>query len=203
MRPATNADWIDPLISVIAAGIGIGSATRAVGPVARVLGEITTPVAESNTLIGNSGFRGVGEFTDAVTTKYQTLYDEHYAGTMQLVSRDLIPNDPLIIGKRTDALARVDLRDWLENIEGIKEGRGQIIQVNRRLYDPLGSGNYRMPDVYIPESQTILDGSLQFKTNTMAQITDYQAFSRGAKVIIIRPSGAPSVRVAGSYGIVH
>jgi len=121
---------------------------------------------------------------------------------MSSVSQGLLPNDPLIIGNKTDALARIDLRDWL-NAEGISEGPGEIIQVNRRLYDPLGSGNYRVPDVHVPGSQTILDGSLQFKTDAMTQILDYRAFSNGAKVTIVRPSTAPDGWASGSYGIVY
>ncbi|HUO91805.1 MAG TPA: hypothetical protein VMU22_02735 [Rhizomicrobium sp.] len=203
MRPATNGDWIDPLVNLLSAGaMGAGMIPKLVGPAADALAPLAAP-AESELLIGNSGFRSIDEFTDAVTEKYQALYDQHYAGTMDLVSRDLIPNDPLIIGRRTDALARVDLRDWLANEEGINEGTGQIIQINRRLYDPSGSGNYRVPDVYIPRSKTILDGSLQFKTGSMSQVTDYQAFSGGANVIVIRPATAPSDVIAGSYGIVR
>ncbi|HTV31276.1 MAG TPA: hypothetical protein VMF32_26310 [Xanthobacteraceae bacterium] len=187
--PATNADWIDPLINLASTATMVaGPAGRLLAPGAEALGEAATG---SDILIGRSGFRNIGEFTDAVTAKYQELYDESYANVMSSVSQGLLPNDPLIIGNKTDALARVDLRDWL-NAEGISEGPGQIIQVNRRLYDPIGSGNYRVPDVHVPGSQTILDGSLQFKTDAMMQILDYQAFSSGEKVTIIRPSTAQS-----------
>jgi hypothetical protein len=204
-RPATNADWIDPLINLTStAAMASGPTLRLAGPISEAAaGGMEIPAAGSEILIGKSGFRGIGEFTDAVTKKYQQLYDQHYAGTLQLVSRNLIPNDPFVIGGRTDALARVDPRDWLQNFEGINEGPGQIIQVNRRLHDPLGTGNYRVPDVYIPGSQTILDGSLQYKTSSMSQIADFKAFSGGANVILIRPASAPSNLVAGSYGIVY
>jgi hypothetical protein len=202
-RPATNADWIDPLINLTAVGAaGAGVPFRFAGPVAEVLGEIAAPAAESDILIGNSGFRGIGKFTDAVTAKYQALYDESYARTMKRVNLGLLPNDPFIVGNKTDALARFGLRDWL-NAEEITEGSTQIIQVNRRLYDPLGSGNYRVPDVYIPGSRTILDGSLQFKTSATSQVADYSSFSDGANVTIIRPSAAPEGWASGSYGILR
>lgn len=198
-RPATNADWIDPLIGLAS------TAAITASPVARFtgLGVEALDATDGSVLIGNSGFRSIGEFTDAVTMNYQKLYDRHYADTMDLASLGFVENNPLVIGGRTDTLTRAGLRDWLENIEAINEGPGQIIQVNRRLYDPLGSGRFRIPDVYIPESRTILDGSLQFKTSSMSQITDFRAFSGGANVVLIRPASAFSSRVAGSYGIVH
>lgn len=197
-RPATNADWIDPLINLAA------TAAAVAGPTVRLIGSGAEALdaADGSVLIGNSGFRSIGEFTDAVTENYQRLYDEHYADTMELVSRGFVENDPLVIGGRTDTLARVDLRDWI-NEEAIDEGPGQIIQINRRLYDPLGTGRFRIPDVYIPESRTILDGSLQFKTSSTSQVSDFRAFSGGANIIMIRPASALSSRVSGSYGIVH
>jgi hypothetical protein len=200
-RPATNADWIDPLINLASTATMVaGPAGRLLGPGAEALGEAATG---SDILIGRTGFRSIGEFTDAVTTKYQALYDEGYELAIGRAKQGLIANDPLVIGQKTDLFARVELRDWLANVQGIDEGPGQIIRVNRRLYDPLGSGDYRVPDVYVPESRTILDGSLQFKTGSMPQISDYQTFSGGAKVTVIRPSTATSRAVDGSYGIVH
>jgi hypothetical protein len=149
------------------------------------------------TSIGNSGYQSIGEFTDAVSAKYQSLYDQGYSIASQNAQLGLIPNTARAIGSDTDAFARVGLRDWLTNVEGIDEGPGQIIQVNRRLYDPAGSGAYRVPDVYIPGSQTILDGSISFKTASSRQIIDFGTFSGGAKTTIIAPSGLQW----GSYGI--
>lgn len=203
-RPATNADWVGPLADLIGLGAGpvLGLAGRA-GATARVLDDVASSAAEGESLIGNSGFRNIGEFTDAVIANYQRFYDEHYADTTYLVSRGFVDNDPIVIGSRTDVLARVSLRNWLENVENIDEGPGLIIQVNRRLYDPAGSGAYRVPDVYIPGSKTILDGSLQFKTGSISQVRDYRAFSDEANVTIVRPAAAGSSDVAGSYGILY
>lgn len=151
----------------------------------------------SSASIGNSGYRSIGEFSDVVTTKYQSLYDEGYTIASQNASQGLIANTARAIGSDTDAFARVGLRDWLRNVEGIDEGPGAIIQVNRRLYDPSGSGAYRVPDVYIPGSKTILDGSISFKTGSSPQVIDFEKFSGNAKTTIIAPSGLPW----GSYGI--
>jgi hypothetical protein len=156
--------------------------------------------AMSTESIGNSGFRSIGDFTDAVTTKYQSLYDQGYSIAEKMALRGRIPNTAQAIGSKTDQFARVGLRDWLTNAEGIEEGVGKIIQVNRRLYDPSGSGAYRVPDVYIPGSQTILDGSISFKMGTSRQIIDFGKFSGGAKTTIITPS--TSSLPWGSYGIV-
>ena len=51
-----------------------------------------------------------------------------------------------------------------EHHEGIGEGQGQLIQVNRYLYDPGGSGSYRIPDVSIPGANQIYDATLGFKS---------------------------------------
>ena len=203
VRPAKNGDWIDPLVDLASTGAMVaGPFARLPSVAVKSLDRVVVSAADSEILIGNSGFRGIGEFSDAVAAKYQALYDEGYANTMEAAAQGLLPNESVVIGRKTDALARAGLRDWL-NSQQISEGSGEIIRVNRRLYDPAGSGDYRIPDVYIPNSQTILDGSLQFKTGGMAQISDFKLFSRGAEVIIIRPSSSPDGWATGSYGIVY
>jgi hypothetical protein len=73
-RPATNADWIDPLINLAStAAMAAGPVARLAGPAAAAIDGLEVSAAGSDILIGNSGFRGVGEFTDAVTSKYQAL----------------------------------------------------------------------------------------------------------------------------------
>lgn len=170
------------------AEFGLGLALLRRGTTTRSTVAIGDTVATDSVLIGNSGYRSIGGFSDAVTGKYQSLNDQGYAIASQNASQGLIPNTSRAIGSDTDAFARVGLRDWLTNVEGIDEGPGKIIQVNRRLYDPLGSGAYRVPDVYIPGSQTILDGSISFKTGASPQIIDFGRFSGGAKTTIIAPS---------------
>ncbi|MBL9093032.1 MAG: hypothetical protein JNL96_17570, partial [Planctomycetaceae bacterium] len=141
--------------------------------------------------IGRSNYASIQEFADAVTVRYQQFYDDAYANAYSLVKLKLLKNDRLVIGSRIDRDARLQLRDWLLNSEGIQEGAGQIIAVNRRLYDPLGSGLYRQPDVYIPGARLILDGSLEMKTATAAQIRGFRAYSGGANVTIIKPTAEP------------
>ena len=187
-----------------ARGAGLKGTHQAPKTVPRLTGESEAGVLENysdvpnNVSIGRSGYKSIAEFTDAVTVKYQALYDQGYVIAQKMVAKGRIPNTARAIGSKTDEFARVGLRDWLSNVEGIEEGTKSIIQVNRRLYDPMGSGAYRVPDVYIPGSQTILDGSISFKTGASKQIIDFKRFSGGAKTTIIAPSGLPW----GSYGII-
>lgn len=135
--------------------------------------------------------------------RYQQLYDQGYAVTMNRVNQGLVANNATAIGSEVDSFARTGLRDWLLNTEGIQEGPGQIIAVNRRLYDPLGSGAYRIPDVYIPGTQSILDGTIGFKTNAWQQTIGFHNFSGGGNVTIVRPTQmpVPVTQPPGSYGL--
>ena len=63
--------------------------------------------------IGNSGYRTSGEFADAVWQQYQQFYDAADAVVQQQVASGAIANDPLVVGRQTDALARFSLRTWL------------------------------------------------------------------------------------------
>lgn len=164
-----------------------------------------TAVAEAEGFIGptigRSGYRTMAEFRDAVGARYQQLYDQAYADTMDLVSQGLVKNDPMVIGGRVDSIARTGLRDWALNVEGIQEGPGRILQVNRRLYDPTGGGAYRIPDVYIPGARSIFDGTIAEKTNLLPQTLDFRAFSGGGNVTIIRPTTLITPGAQGSYGL--
>ena len=183
-------------------GVTGGAFGAAGGLVGNLLGRVVADAGFIGPTIGRSGFRDIGEFRDAVAAKYQEFYDQGYAITMQNVADGMVASDPAVVGSRVDAFARLRLFDWLDS-EGIEEGPGQIIQINRRLYDPLGNGLYRIPDVYIPASQSILDGSIALKTAATQQIQDFWSFSNGASVTIIRPSSLVTNGVQGSYGIIQ
>jgi len=133
---------------------------------------------------------------DAVFERYQQFYDQADAIAQARVAAGRLPNDPTVIGGFMDRFARTELRSWLSS-EGIAEGSGELIQVNRWLRDPTGSGAYRIPDVRIPGANTICDGTIGTKTSTTPQIVDFKSFSGGDNVIIVRPT-----RVGGSYGII-
>lgn len=95
-----------------------------------------------------------------------------------------------------DNYARSQMRSWLAS-EGLFEGQGSVIQINRWLRDPTGSGAYRIPDVRIPSANVIFDGTIGIKTSSTPQVIDFGSFSGGNNVIIVRPT-----RLGGSYGIV-
>ncbi len=164
-----------------------------------------TAVAEAEALIGptigRSGYRTMPEFDAAVGAKYQRLVDQGYADTMDLVGRGLVKNDPMVIGSRVDSIARTGMRRWLANVEGIQEGPGRIIQINRRLYNPAGTGAYRIPDVYIPGARSVYDATIAEKTISLPQSIDFRAFSGGGNVTIVRPSTLVTPGAQGSYGL--
>lgn len=136
--------------------------------------------------IGLSGYT-VEEFRDAVFQQYQRLYDQADMIAQRQVAAGLLPNDPMVIGARVDFIARNGLRSWLFTAEGIQEGPGSVIQVNRWLRDPLGSGAYRIPDVRIPSANISFDGTIGWKSVTTPQIAQIRAFS-GDNIVIIRPT---------------
>lgn len=145
--------------------------------------------------IGRSGYRTMGEFSDAVTARYQRFYDMAYSRVQAKVAAGTIPGDAMTVGARTDRIARTALRQWLKSSEGIQEGSGRIIQVNRWLRDPAGSGAYRIPDVRIPGARLSLDGTIGWKDATTPQLIDIRAFS-GDNILIVRPT-----QIGGSYGV--
>jgi hypothetical protein len=145
--------------------------------------------------IGRSGYRTTAEFSDAVFARYQQFYDQADVIAQARVAAGRWPNDPTIIGARMDAIARSRVQGWLAS-EQIAEGPGGIIQVNRWLRNPTGSGLYRIPDIRIAGANTIFDGTIGWKGATTPQVVDFHTFSGGDNVIIVRPT-----RLGGSYGI--
>jgi len=91
-----------------------------------------------------------------------------------------------VLGQRVDSIARNRLLNYLKR-EGIPEGPGTDVLVNRWLRDPSGSGKYRIPDLRLKKTEIILDGTIGGKTMSSPQIQDFIQFSGGDKVIIIKP----------------
>ncbi|GFO55461.1 hypothetical protein GMSM_24680 [Geomonas sp. Red276] len=89
-------------------------------------------------------FNSADEFSAESFTRYQRYTDEAYAATLKAEARGrlVIPEGmprETIIGQRTDAYARSRMRRWLQS-EGISEGPGHPIQLNRWMRDPTGGG---------------------------------------------------------------
>jgi hypothetical protein len=160
-----------------------------------------------------AGFGTHGQFVDAATNQYQKLQDHHYDQIAQRVAQGEIPDDPMIIGQRLDGEVRPEMRRWLGR-QDIREGPGEIVRLNRRLYDQRPHHDeqeprpFRIPDLYVPGAGIILDGSMAAKTEEFPQIRDFRDFSQGANTVIIRPAGLDAAdlgmaKLVGSHGIVQ
>lgn len=139
-------------------------------------------------------------FADEAFARYQRYTDDAYtAATNAYENGRLVVPDGMspdtIIGQRTDAIARIRMSRWLDN-EGIAEGPGETVQLNRWLRDPSGSGNYRIPDVSIPDANLIMDGTIGFKWQNTPQVLDFRNFSGGSNITIVRPT-----QLGGSYSL--
>jgi hypothetical protein len=134
--------------------------------------------------------------------RYQAFYDEAYSQVLrrQAEGRLRIParmaGDPQLervyIGQLVDRTVRLDMRNWLA-AQGIAEGPGGGVQVNRWLLDPMGSGRHCIPDLAIPGECTIIEGTLTEKTLSTRQIQDMLRFSEGHTIILVRPHHNPKV----------
>ncbi|MFC0156127.1 hypothetical protein ACFFJ4_21830, partial [Xanthomonas dyei] len=99
------------------------------------------------------------------------------------------------VGDFVDRFSASEYRDWL-TVEGIPEGSGQFVQMNRWLRDPSGSGLYTRPDIRISSSGSILDATVGWKSSTDTQIIRFNAYSGGNRITIVRPE-----KLGGSYSI--
>ncbi|HEY6332342.1 MAG TPA: RHS repeat-associated core domain-containing protein, partial [Blastocatellia bacterium] len=163
----------------------ITNPARLLGPAPEGIGPITNPARLLTT----------GTEDEIIAARYQNYYTE---GARRAVwefnsGRTTVPvgtNWKQIIGQRVDQIARNRLRAFLWQ-QQIPEGPGTNVLVNRWLRDPLGSGNYRVPDLMLPRSRLILEGTIGSKTAASPQIVDFSNFSGGFKIDIIRPSIPP------------
>ncbi|HEU4932662.1 MAG TPA: Ig-like domain-containing protein [Pyrinomonadaceae bacterium] len=186
---ATEAAAVDVAaeVSTRSAGTRAASVTRAAAATEEFVGP----------RIGRSGFRTSQEFADAAFKRYQELVDRGYSAAQKAQSRGKLTTgaENTRIGSFVDRYSRARFRNWLAS-EGIPEGPNKIIQVNRRLYDPSGSGTYVQPDVRIPSAQAIFDASVEMKWATTPQVMKFRNFSGGDRVTITRPQ-----QLGGSYSI--
>jgi hypothetical protein len=153
--------------------------------------------------LGRSGFALASEFAEASLYRLQQFADDAYAALPAAEARGLLPGSPRLHletrrGLFFDEAVRSDYLRWLKS-EGLSEGNGLMIQSNRWLRDPLGTGLYTKPDYRIPGAGVIFDTSLAWKSATDTQVLRFGTFSQGDKVVIIRPHGLPSSDYSGSY----
>jgi len=147
-------------------------------------------------LIGRSGFKSTGELSDALYVRYQTAVDDAYTAAVAAERDGLLTGNPNTrLGRAVDDAARADIRAWLKS-EGIGDGPGGLVDVNRWLRDPTGSGAYVVPDVRITGAQQIFDATVGTKWSTTPQIVNFRNFSLGDRITIVRPTP-----LGGSYSI--
>jgi hypothetical protein len=171
------------------------TAAASAGTLARGL---VTPKAPPILTYGRYG--SADAFGAEALVRYQRYTDEAYAATLRAEQRGRLNVPPgmsrdTIVGQRTDAIARTRMERWLRN-EGIAEGPGQTVQLNRWLRDPSGSGSHRIPDFSFPGGNSIMDGTIGWKWFTTPQVTDFYNFSGGSRITIVRPT-----ELGGSYSV--
>jgi len=149
--------------------------------------------------LGATGFSSTPELAGTLFTKYQGFVDDAYSAALQaeaagrLKFRQGVPRETYL-GQLVDKAARDDLRAWLSN-ENISEGVGGTVQVNRRLYDPSRSG-FRVPDLRVGGANMVFDATIGEKWITTPQVSDFNTFTRGGRITIVRPT-----LLGGSYSI--
>lgn len=187
-------------IGDVAEGIG-GLVTGAgaaliIGNVARGSGGVTNPEF-FGPLIGKTGFKTSSEFAEAIGTRYQGFVDDAYVAGQRLEAKGLLRgNASTRLGDYVDRISANRLQAFLRS-EGIPEGPNGLVQMNRWLRDPSGTGLYVRPDVRIPAAGHIYDATVGFKAYNSNQITRFGQYSSGDYITIIRPGP-----VGGSYSIV-
>ena len=114
----------------------------------------------------------------------------------RLESQGLLRGNPNTrLGDYVDRISARDLKAYLRS-EGVSEGSGSLVEMNRWLRDPAGSGLYVRPDVRIPAASRIYDATVGFKPYNSTQITRFGQYSGGDRITVVRPSPM------GSYSIV-
>lgn len=137
----------------------------------------------------------------SVEAIYQVRYVSAYERGLAKVEADLASGaikapagqpEHLFKAGRVDGIARDDLRRFAE----LRGDGADVVRINQRLYiDDIGD-KYRIPDVYFPQSGTILDGTLGTKTLNTPQIIDFRTATGNADIGIVRPES-----FGGSYWI--
>jgi hypothetical protein len=149
-------------------------------------------------LIGRSGFRSSSDFAVTVGIRYQGFVDDAYIAAKRLEDGGLLRgNRNTRVGDYVDRISSRELKAYLRS-EGISEGPDGLVQMNRWLRDPNGSGLYVRPDVRIPAAGRIYDATVGDKAYDSPQITRFGQFSGGDLITIIRPKVGPR---GGSFSI--
>lgn len=172
----------------------LGMAGPAFGRLGRV--EVATTTEFVGPGIGKSGYQSSAEFADAVGAKYQSFVDDAYRSGQNLEVKGLLRGlSSTRLGDYIDRSSARDLKSFLRS-EGISEGPGSLIRMNRFMRNPESPNLYVRPDVYIPSANRIFDATVGFKSYNDVQIQRFNQFSGGSYITNVRPSMSP---LGGSY----
>ena len=183
-------------------GVEVGAAARASQIASVQIGQALGATRSAEFIgptIGRSRFAGPGDFAEVVGARVQGFTDGAFPVVLGLEARGALRGNPSTrIGTRLDRIVNQDIRDFL-NVEGITEGPGQLIQLDRRLVDPAGSGTFVRPDVRIPLANRTFEVTVADKRFNGSQLQGFLNFSND-NVTIIRPAGLPD---RGSFSLVR
>lgn len=169
------------------------SETGSVGAGIRNIPKVTTSFEGTR-------FASADEFGAEAFARYQRYVDDAYEAALRAEARGILSvpeglSRETVLGQRVDRAARFRMKRWLRS-EGINEGPGSVVQVNRWLRDPAGSGAYRIPDLRIPGAESIMDATIGQKGFSLLQIQEFHSFSYGNRITIVRPT-----LLGGSYSL--
>lgn len=136
--------------------------------------------------IGRSGYESWAEFNAEAYRRYQQFTDEAYDAALAAERNGVLDGNPNTrVGAFVDDLSRARMAAWLKH-EGIQEGPGGLVQLNRWLRNPAGTGEYVRPDVQLPGA--IMDATVGRKSFESAQLQRNAEYSGGKPTTIVRPS---------------
>jgi len=146
-------------------------------------------------IAGAKGFgpsRSASGVMPSLETAYQARYASAYERGLTHVDAELATGkirapigqpEHLFRANRIDSFARGDLRSFAAQL-----GHGpDVVRINQRLYLNGDTGKFRVPDLYFPQSQTILDGTLGTKSLSTPQVKDFRISTGNKPVGIVRP----------------
>lgn len=136
--------------------------------------------------IGKSGFGSWDEFNVEAYRRYQRYVDDAYDAALIAEQEGLLRgNRNTRLGSFVDQTSRARMIAWLR-AEGIPEGPGNSVQLNRWLRNPSGTGAYVRPDVQVPG--LILDATVGRKHPETSQLMRNAEYSGGIPTTVVRPS---------------
>jgi len=144
------------------------------------------------------------QFVDEIEARYSRTFS---AGVMEgqekfenrMLRYPLDMPEQLQVGLYADNRAKGSVRAYVQSI-GVPEGPGQLIALDRWLYDPLGSGLYTKPDVYMnlgPGMRPILDGKAMSYKNILSSRSISMQFENYYRY------GGTSVKAITENGSLH